>query len=181
MEKIMLNAKRVNRIALFLGGSLLLAAQGCNSSQPAVNHAEQFAPPGSEYASQRLAQTQEAAGARADATLYPQHFDGPGLSTLGMYKLDLMLQDSHTANPLVVYVSIPDDEQATLRRRAITDYVVHHSSVKADQISLQAGTDPGTLYLTGPNLKNYDKTDTASDSGSYSGGSSSSSSTSATH
>ncbi len=175
----MLNSKRVHRIALFMGTSFVLAAQGCSSSQPKISHGEKFAPPDSEYASQRLNLTQEAAGARDDATLYPQHFEGPGLSTLGMAKLDLLLQDSHTANPLMIYVAIADDDQASLRRHAVSDYVVHHSSLKADQISLQAGTGPDNYYLAGPNLKNYDKTDTGSDAGggssSYSGTSGSSS------
>src|SRR4051812_3468386 len=67
---------------------------------------------------------QAAAGARADATLYPFHFEGARLNSTGQEKLDRMLPDengaSHdataattdvaNASPMTVYLDVPADD-----------------------------------------------------------------------
>jgi hypothetical protein len=170
----MFNSKRISGLALIVGGGIVLFASGCNSaSQASYDHADKFAPEGQVRDTQRLSETQMAAGARADDTLYPQHFDGAGLSSLGTAKLDLVLEDSHSCNPLTVYLAIPNDENLAVRRRAVGDYLIKHGGLKPEQLAFEIGSDPSTYLPATVNVANYSKTDTASDSG---GGSSSSAS-----
>jgi hypothetical protein len=125
----------------------------------------------------RLMHTQECAGARAEATLYPEQFDGPGLTSLGTHALDLMLQDSHSCSPLVLYLDIPDDAIAEDRRLAIGRYLEDRGGLKPEQIEFHYGTNPDNYHSADVQLGYYlAKTDTAADTGGQSGVSSSSAS-----
>jgi hypothetical protein len=126
--------------------------------------------------SEQLLHTQECAGARAEATLYPEQFDGPGLTSLGTRALDLMLQDPHSCNPLVLYLDIPDDSLAEERRLTIGRYLEDRGGLKPEQIEFHYGTNPGNYHAADVQLTYYlAKTDTAADSGGASASSSSSS------
>lgn len=122
---------------------------------------------------ERLMHTQEVSGARNEATLYPDQFDGPGLTSLGTRALDLMLQDSHSCNPLVLYLEIPDDSLAEDRRMAIGRYLEDRGGLKPEQIEFHYGTNPGNYHAADTQLGYYlVKTDTAADNASPSGASS---------
>jgi len=172
METLM-NSKRTATF-LMAAGTVVLIATGCQKDTTPVNHGEQFAPEVEMRETTKLEQTQKAAGAHEDATLYPQHFDGPGLSSLGTTKLDMMLADSHSANPMVVYLDVPNDPSEQDRRDAISRYLQDRGGLKAEQIKFQDGADPGSYHSADADLKNYDKTDTGGGAGAP--GSSSSSS-----
>src|SRR6266542_1520302 len=53
----------------------------------------------------RFQDTQASCGARQDGTLYPQHFNGGQLNSLGEAKLDLLLHDDDAVNPLTVHIA----------------------------------------------------------------------------
>jgi len=170
-----MNSKR-HATFLMAVGTVVLMTTGCQKDSTPVNHAEDFATEVEVRETTHLEQTQKAAGARDDATLFPQHFDGPGLSSLGTTKLDMMLADSHSANPMLVYLAIPDDGVAQERREAIDRYLEDRGGLKTEQIKFQSGPNPQTLSPADGNLRNYDKTDTGASGGA---GSSSTGSTAA--
>jgi hypothetical protein len=155
-------------------GTVVLMTTGCQKDSAPINHGEDFAPEVEVRETTRLEQTQKAAGARDDATLYSEHFDGPGLSSLGTTKLDAMLADSHSANPMLVYLAIPDDGVAQERRESIDRYLQDRGGIKSEQIKFEVGPNPQACSPADEGLRNYDKTDT-----SMSGGASSSSGSSA--
>jgi len=113
---------------------------------------------------ERLERTQEINGARNEATLYPDQFDGPGLTSLGSRALDLMLQSSRSCNPLTLYLDIPDDNLAEERRMAIGRYLEDRGGLKPEQIEFHYGTNPANYHTADVQLGYYlVKTDTAAD------------------
>jgi hypothetical protein len=121
-----------------------------------------------------------AAGERAECTLYADHFDGPTLSSLGTTALDLMLADSHSCNPLVIYMAVPDDSYSQDRRLAIGRYLEDKGGLKPEQIEFQAGPNPQTFHAVDTQLTYYPRTDTALDGGSAGASSTSGTSSSST-
>lgn len=175
-----MNSKRTATF-LMAAGSVVLIATGCQKDKPPVDHGERFAPEVELRETTKLEQTQKEAGARDDATLYPQHFDGQGLSSLGTTKLDMMLADSHSANPLVVYLDVPNDSAAQDHRDAISRYLQDRGGLKPDQIKFEDGVNPETDHPAAADLTNYDKTDTGAGGGSPGSASSSSPGTNTGH
>jgi hypothetical protein len=173
--------RKCNATFLMAVGAVVLLTSGCQKDTAPVNHGEQFAPEVEVRETTRLEQTQKAAGARDDATFYCQHFDGNGLSSLGTTKLDMMLADSHSANPMVVYLAIPDDGLTQDRREAIDRYLQDRGGLKPDQIKFENGPNPATYSPAENGLRNYDKTDTSAAAGSTSSGSTASAGSSAGH
>jgi hypothetical protein len=158
----MVKIKHLRAVCLATAGTMILWATGCQeASKPEATASSKM----EIRDTTRLEQTQSAAGARADATLYPQHFDGPDLSSLGVAKLDLMLADSHSCNPLQVYLAARDSRYDQERRLTVSRYLQDRGGLKAGQIELLDGPEPSTYAPADPNLKNYDKTDTAADMG----------------
>ena len=169
----MFNLKCVSATTLLVAATVALST-GCQ--QQKLNHAENFEPPIEARQTTQLLDTQKAGGVRDEATLYRQHFDASGLSSLGSSKLDLMLADSHRKSPLVVYVAIPDDLNTRARKAAVARYLMNHG-LKSDQIRLVDGPNPDTYTPAVANLKNYEKTDTAASGGATSSGTSTGTST----
>jgi hypothetical protein len=162
MEINMLKINRINITTWIAGSALVLLASGCghNDSAP-LNHAQNFEPELQVQEMNKLLNTQKAAGARDEVTLYPQHFDGAALSSLGTSQLSLVLDDSHSCNPLVVYLDIPSDTNAQDRHVAVTNYLVEKGGLKADQIKLLDGPNPASYGPADDGIKNYDRTDSS--------------------
>jgi hypothetical protein len=117
---------------------------------------------------ERLEHTQMTAGARAECTMYPDNFDGARLSSLGTHELDLILEDSHSINPLVVYMDVPENDVAQERRLAVGRYLEDRGGLKPEQIEFHAGVNPDTYHAADQQLSDAPKTDTATDGGSVS-------------
>ncbi len=109
----MLNLKRIGAVNLLAALALVTACE----QQTGRNYAINFNPDVEKQEQGQLLDTQKEAGAQSDATLYADHFDAAALSSLGKAKLDLMLADSHSKNPMAVYLDIPNDSQALPGRR----------------------------------------------------------------
>jgi len=164
--------KHLKTTCFLAAASTILLANGCQSdTQQAETDASHSQAEITETA--RLEHTQAAAGERAEATLYPDHFDGPTLSSLGTTALDMMLADSHSCNPLVIYLAVPEDSYAQDRRLAIGRYLEDRGGLKPEQIEFRSGANPDTYHAVDTQLLDLPKTDTGSDSSS--GGASSSS------
>jgi hypothetical protein len=113
----------------------------------------------------QFAEAQAAAGARADAMLYKQHFDGPRLNSLGEAKLADMLKDDDAPTPMTVYLKL--DETTTLsksRQQSVVTYL-KDLGLSENQITIVYGDNPASRSPIAPALKAYNKTDTGASGG----------------
>jgi len=120
-------------------GAGLLA--GCGHAARPNSRAELFPPDEQPRATQNIAAAQEAAGARADATLWKQHFDAGALNALGQQKLDLMLQAGEPSQPLIVYLDLPAGGDLPQARQSVIDYLKGRGLAES-QIRLADGPNP---------------------------------------
>ena len=127
---------------------------GCQSDKAAQEPF--FAPDDQPRLTQAVIETQAARGARADATLYNAHFDGPTLNSLGRAKLSLMVKDNDTALPVVVYVNVTEESAA--RRDAVVRHLTD-AGLTEEQVRTVAGHNPGTLHPAGPSIERLSKTE----------------------
>ena len=142
-----------SKLAILTAASLLTTASGCKEAH--VHEA--FFP---ELHQSRTAQTlyaQSARGARLDATLYPIHFDGSTLNSLGQSKLDLMMEDAAGTGTLTIYVSAPAD-QSDPRRAAIEQYLTA-AGLSTTAFTTHAGVDPHATHLASDSLSRMNKTE----------------------
>jgi uncharacterized membrane protein YgcG len=161
------------KLVSFAGLSLATAlVVGCQTDKSSMTD---FFPADEARSTQNFMTTQAAAGARADATLQPMHFDGDHLNSLGEAKLDLMLKDDETDPRMVVYMNLPTDD-ANLKgcRDAVVTYF-EDRGVSKDNIEFKSGANPGQTSLAAEHLSRLQKTEsdgagTEGDSGSSMGG-----------
>lgn len=86
---------------------------------------------------------QHANAARADGMLYPAHFDGSALNSLGRKKLDLMFAGSE--RPVVqVYLKVAKDNSYRDREAAVNAYL-DSKNIKTDQYALNFGENPNSV------------------------------------
>ncbi|MGH7180270.1 MAG: hypothetical protein ACREJC_23025 [Tepidisphaeraceae bacterium] len=145
--------RKLAYVAMGLSGVLI----GCQSDKSSF---QDFFPStaAENRAVNKFADTQAASGARADATLYPRHFDGESLNSLGSKKLDSMLADDDTATPMLVYMDLDHDGELKPRRDAVVRYLVDHGMTK-DQVEFRAGPNPHTGALAAPQAARLGKTE----------------------
>lgn len=120
-------------------GAALLG--GCGHAARQNTRRDLFPPDDQPRATENIASAQEAAGARADATLWKQHFDAGALNELGQHKLDLMLQAEDRSLPLVVYLDLPAGSDAAQARRSVLEYLTGRGLAES-QIHLADGPNP---------------------------------------
>lgn len=97
----------------------------------------------------RFIDVQAANGARNDAMLYPAHFDGGQLNSLGEAKLTMMLQDAESSQPQTVYLVNCGEGDLLAQRKA------------AAEAYLQAAVGPNklTFHPAAPEIIRYLKTE----------------------
>ena len=165
----MVSPKRLNNLCLIAASTTVLLAAGCSHQPPSESDTASSGAEITETA--RLENTQTAAGARAECTLYSDHFDGVMLSSLGTNALDLLLSDSHGSIPLVIYMAVPEDDKFSEDRRlTVGHYLEDRGGLKADQIEFRTGGNPASNSPAVIGLTNYGKTDTGEGSSSSSTG-----------
>jgi hypothetical protein len=123
----------------------LLTAAGCHHDSDTTKYdGMQFTNEGESTSIGRLAESQAAAGAKADAMLHDNAFDGPVLNSLGQGKLDLIVKGTTPGQPVVVYMCIPHDTVA-FRQPAVAAYLQAHG-VPDTQVVMNEGPNPnGTV------------------------------------
>lgn len=90
---------------------------------------------------------QAAKAAREDGTLYPRHFAGDKLSSLGQTKLSLIAQASKDAtDPVAVYFDMTEAELTTARKDVVTQFLTERG-VATDRVALAQGPNPGVKTL----------------------------------
>ena len=99
-------------------------------------------------------------GARADATLSKQHFDGGKLNSLGEEKLSLMLKDDDAPTPFTVYLNV-DEKAATAKPRqtAVAEFL-KDKGLTEQQIDIVFGDNPDSRSPAAQHLSRLNKTET---------------------
>src|SRR5436189_3586772 len=105
---------------------LLMLASCQNKDYSADPTLEGFFPEdvGEVHKTHQFSELMAASGARADAMLSSQHFDGGKLNSLGEEKLSLMLKDDDAPNPITVYLNVDDTAKTSkTRKTAVVEYL----------------------------------------------------------
>ena len=140
---------------------MLLLTSACQTDSSSE---KDFFPADNDSAVKKVSDAQAAAGAQDDATLYPSHFDGSELNSLGQSKLDLITSTLPDNGPVTIYLeaatgsSVPADV-AKGRTTAVTQYLLN-SHLTDDQFKLVDGPNTKLTTASGSALANYSKTDT---------------------
>src|SRR5580658_306313 len=135
--KVMLKAIGITSALILLNAGLV----GCQSDKMnQVAHGEEFYPDDAPRDSTTLEMTQAARGSLADATLYPMHFDGDKLNSLGEAKLDRMLQ-ADPPLPIKIWMAIPDNDSAEARRESVGTFLKDRGLL-VEQITFGVGPNP---------------------------------------
>lgn len=164
--------KYLNSKCLVAATATILLVSGCSSNnKPNTSENAAMSSTPDVARTERLEDVQMNSGARFESTLYIDQFDGAGLSSLGTESLDRILADSHSCNPLVIYMDVPEDDNAQARREAVGRYLEDKGGLKTEQIEFRSGTNPSVQHLTAPDIINYSKTDTGSSATGSSSGS----------
>ena len=148
--------------------NLLLAfvLTGCTQNHPATTTQDPFfQSPDEVPLATRLFDTQAARGARVDATLYPQHFDGQRLNSLGKSKIDLMLRDTESEPPLKLFISGQStDPTWTARADAVKKHLTS-VGLTDKQFQVVAGINPDTWHPVAKDIDATNKPDAAKPDG----------------
>ena len=144
-------------ITITLAGAALV---GCNKE---VSH-QLFARESEIHDMDRFAAAQSAAGARQDGMLYPHHFSGSELNSLGREKLHLMTLDKPSTEPLAVYLNITNDPLAHERESAISKYLQEQGLAAAD-VQIKMGANPHAGFPSASGLIRYSKTESGTPEG----------------
>jgi hypothetical protein len=149
--------KLTNMMAWTAAALVVLGAGGCGSSNHKATTERSDARARSDIFQQdpngervtRFNEIQAANGARNDAMLYPAHFDGARLNSLGQSKVLLMLQDSESKEPATVHLVNCGQGDLLAQRKA---------SVQA-YLQAEVGPNKLTFHPAAPELLRFNKTE----------------------
>jgi hypothetical protein len=134
----------MNRNALMLTLATIAAlalSAGCE------NNAKYFEPNDAYRLHAQHADVAAANGARADGTLYPRHFAGDKLSSLGQTKLQLIATASKSdTGPVNIYFDMPEAAMTDARKDVVKAFL-DDQGVADDRLTLAAGPNPGAKEL----------------------------------
>jgi len=121
------NGKWNKRMALLSAAAFVAVAMvgGCDKNKAEQEKAETefFKGDGNERVTPALT-VQATNGARHDAMLYPHHFDGGHLNSLGRSKVLLMLEDCENCSPITVHmVNCGEGDILAQRKAAVELYL----------------------------------------------------------
>jgi hypothetical protein len=162
------------KLTYLLTGLLVILLTGCSDKKHQAEQAA-FFPDQRASAVNRMIDVQTANGARNDGMLYPVHFDGAHLSSLGEKKLSLMLAGATDARTMTIY--LVNDGQGDLldqRKQAVRDYL-KDSLAPNQKIEFAEGTNPATVHPSAETIARMSKVESNGEEGGDSSGSMSSS------
>ena len=109
-------------VVVFAGGGCASQSSSGRSGQEEAN--SDLFPKEPETTVARFGDVQTSNGSRYDANLYPHHFNGGHLNSLGRAKVLLMLQDCETCEPIVVHlVDAGEGDLYDQRKQAVELYL----------------------------------------------------------
>jgi hypothetical protein len=100
---------------------------------------------------------QAAAGAREDAALGAQHFDGDALNSLGTARLELLV--AGPTRPTTVYLNLPDKDENSAARRESVNRWLQEAGLASDAVVLKDGPNPSMSRPAAPELSRLWKTE----------------------
>jgi hypothetical protein len=135
-------------MTLLTAGAVVVlgAAAGCDKNKAEREKADNefFKGDGVERVTPAL-NVQATNGARHDAMLYPHHFDGGHLNSLGRAKVLLMLEDCENCSPITVHmVNCGEGEVLAQRKAAVELYL--KSTEGANQLTFHP-SDPDIIRM----------------------------------
>jgi hypothetical protein len=159
----------MKKAVMICGASVLLlwTVSGCQSdkkdccatTQAANIDGAAFYAQGDTTTTQKFLSAQAASGARADSTFNAIHFDGGKLNSLGTAKVDAMLADDDTAEPVVFYLNMNEgDAFKTERQDAIVAYCKTRGMTET-QVQFKLGPNPATYSPSADILSRMNKTE----------------------
>ena len=155
-------------LTLAAAATLVAVSAGCHNANTDKLHGEAFEEDDAPRSSRNVVAIQAANGARADATLYPAHFNAAGLNSLGRDKLEKMMLDDEATAPMTVYLDLGKDESARkLAHTAVAEYLKARG-VAESQFKIEDGPNPKTAHRseqTITDLENLNKTTSANQQG----------------
>jgi hypothetical protein len=153
-------------------GIALLTLASCQNKEHALDpQLEGFFPgdAGEVRKPNQFADVQAAAGARNDAMLSRQHFDGPRLNSLGEEKLSYMLQDDDAPAPMTVYLNLSEKDAVSKARQASVLTFLKDKGLADNQVSVLYGDNPAARSAAATHLARLKKTESG-EAGGTSGG-----------
>lgn len=94
-----------------------------------------------------FANAQAAKGAAEDGSLYPRHFTGEALNSLGQTKLAQIAAHAKDAGDVVkVYLVMPEAEATEGRRQLVQQFLAEHG-LSGERLALAVGPNPATADL----------------------------------
>jgi len=133
----------------------------------------EFFPPEETASVQRFQDAQAAAGAAEDATLYPQHFTGGQLNSLGESKLDLMCKAEDACPQVTVFVVPGNDSNAEKfiqdRKNAVVTFFKARG-MKEEQIRVERGFNPDVHGMARDGMAKLNKTESGTNASADTGG-----------
>lgn len=112
----------------------------------------------------QFAEVQAAAGARGDAMLSKQHFDGTRLNSLGEEKLAYMLKDDDAPAPMTVYLNLDEKDARSKSRQASILTFLKDMGLTENQVTILYGDNPDQRSPAGPQVTRLSKTESGGDS-----------------
>ena len=129
----------MNRIAMLLIVAAAFVA-GCENNR-------KYFPDGAYRVNDQHEDVQAANGALADGTLYPRHFSGDKLNSLGQTKLSLMAQGAKGSTDTVrVYLDMPDAAATELRREVIKQFLAERG-ITTERLAMAVGPNTGSTEV----------------------------------
>jgi len=136
-------------LAIAVAAATIAVSAGCQNQSTTTSerlHGERFEEDDAPRASRNAVAVTAANGARADATLYPAHFNSAGLNSLGRQKLDLMMLDEESTPPMTVYLDLGKNESSVkLAHTAVAEYLKARG-VADNQFKIEDGPNPKTIH-----------------------------------
>jgi hypothetical protein len=146
----------IGKFGLFVAAAALPLLAGCQDNKQTAHHDKKMEPPkhmtepGREI--DRMIEMQAAVGAKNDATLYPQHFDGGELNSLGRSKLALLMRANQGSPRTVVYMDLGRANDLTSARHSSIERYWRDSMSGQTQLEIRDGMNSNLAYSAQPSL-----------------------------
>ncbi|MFT3789192.1 MAG: hypothetical protein QM770_23945 [Tepidisphaeraceae bacterium] len=138
-----------------LAAAAVLAITGCTANQPADKKwQDPFFPTESKKNSVDLMfEHSTAVAAAEDSTLYPMHFDGDELNSLGKKKLAAIVQARKKNVPVTVYLDASDEAEHNARRVAMVEQTLQAYGIYGSDGKVETGANPAVSTSAAPAVK----------------------------
>jgi len=143
---------KTSKLNVMAAAAVISLVAGCHTDSPQQVRRDGFVPEDQPRLMRSLIITQEAAGARRDATLHPADFDSDGVNSLGQQKLDLMLAADEPTDPIVIYLDFAEADVPANAHHSVLQFLKNRGLPEA-QVSLKDGPNPGATAPAADSVK----------------------------